>query len=359
MVWPFSKRSSHEAVYERLYGFLNDEAAQVARYPDSLRKSIDARREADETVEGFGAFGGVTNAIPVNGPIGEVLYLSSLRFQGERVLFHRLRSTGSVDAYECVSMNGKRWEVLYFDMYYPRKSRRAPPGYAIDSKNVLISGVNFLAPDFPRALYAQIGPLTEKLFGMSLAAPDVRLALESRNYRRPAPFVRKLMAAKGTPLPKKTEAAMIQELFDEAIAAQTSLFDQLRTFLDHRGSLKPDEIQIFEIVYLVLALTAYSIFKWGGFKDAAGAADQISLRVLRFNNQANDLQLKLTDLVRAYQHRHSQYFEALLRVEHDPIALGFIASHSICGKSDALIATELSASIATVMDVQKEVLIEL
>jgi len=85
---------------------------------------ITAGAYVDEIENAFCNFGLIlTNPIPVNGPIGEVIYLSSLRQLGKtKILFHRIGSIDGFDVFESVSVDGKTWDIFYLDMFHPRKS---------------------------------------------------------------------------------------------------------------------------------------------------------------------------------------------------------------------------------------------
>lgn len=76
-----------------------------------------------------------TNPIPVNGALGEIYYLHSLRNEEhKRFFFTRLGSIWvddyprKVDEYTVVSIDGKQHFHLYFDFYYSRRSRYLPEG---------------------------------------------------------------------------------------------------------------------------------------------------------------------------------------------------------------------------------------
>ena len=69
------------------------------------------------------------NPIPVNGQLGTYKYLAKLRISlGTPLLFHRIGSMKSektkylVDVYELVDSSGKHWDLLFIDMYHPRRS---------------------------------------------------------------------------------------------------------------------------------------------------------------------------------------------------------------------------------------------
>jgi hypothetical protein len=108
-MWPHSKKPPRlspetERVFEGLHRFFQDDAEQISRYLDQLKDRIRNGLNVDSMPGATGSFGTtITNPLPVNGPIGQILYLSSLRFGEQRVLFHRLRSFEAIDAYECVS----------------------------------------------------------------------------------------------------------------------------------------------------------------------------------------------------------------------------------------------------------------
>lgn len=96
--------------------------------------------EADCVAGGEGPFGkSHLNPIPVNAVQGELIYLSSLVTEnGSRLFFHRrggLSSdrgiVGRVDEYEVLAADGSVRMSLYFDMYYPRRSRLAPDDFRL------------------------------------------------------------------------------------------------------------------------------------------------------------------------------------------------------------------------------------
>ncbi len=95
-------------------------------------------QDCDEVADSYGEFGKVpNNPIPVNGPIGSIKYLSRLRTKDEssKLIFHRLGSinvinlNNPIDVYEVVSTDAKNWDILYIDMYHPRRSKKIPDGY--------------------------------------------------------------------------------------------------------------------------------------------------------------------------------------------------------------------------------------
>ena len=86
-MWPFKKTNppvsfppASEAVFEKIHQFLKSDHIQLAKYPEQMRARLLAGTDTDQNEGAFGAFGRtITNPIPVNGPIGEIIYLSALR----------------------------------------------------------------------------------------------------------------------------------------------------------------------------------------------------------------------------------------------------------------------------------------
>ena len=126
----------------------------------------------DNVMYGVGEYGRCpSNAIPINGMIGALAYLSLLRHKqtDQRVLFHRLGSTEMkdledpssaqgrsepVDIYQTMTSDGKYWDILYLSAYYVRRPRKAPPGYVVvtPAENPLIWGTNDCVEAFPEGI---------------------------------------------------------------------------------------------------------------------------------------------------------------------------------------------------------------
>lgn len=161
------RRSDPDSELNKLaLALLSDEVRHNEMLHPTISQMAQAGEACDEAAGSSGDFGTTpTNPIPVNGVIGELLYLSSLRCvsgrQPERVFFHRLGSVSRpvslgfigppFDVYETVSGNG-RWGFLFFDSYHPRKSRKAPDGYVLatpPSAPFLFTGTHLRVEEFP------------------------------------------------------------------------------------------------------------------------------------------------------------------------------------------------------------------
>ena len=157
--------------------------------------------DCDTVPGGHGAFGSVTNPIPVNGPIGEIKYLGKLRARtGFAFFFHRLGSTSgptsnnSIDIYEVVSLDATHWATLHFDLYHPRRSNLAPEGFQLVpfykqlGQDIACGyGVNFCVNNFPHEIPEALVTLYGEHPGATLAR-HARGHLGNSDFRRPAQF---------------------------------------------------------------------------------------------------------------------------------------------------------------------------
>jgi hypothetical protein len=188
------KRACNDEV-EKLIRFFDDESVQNGWAPKAVREKITGGTSVDEIASSFGEFGRtLTNPIPVNGAVGEVVYLSSLRHLGKtKILFHRLGSLHGIDVYETVDIDGSEWSILYFDMYHPRKSRKSPKGYSIasrDQSSYGLYGVNHLVPNFPHGLFKAVNDFSDRFLRPSMVPLDLRKIEETVRFVRPKGHIR-------------------------------------------------------------------------------------------------------------------------------------------------------------------------
>ena len=163
--------------------------------PDALQQIVNKNSAVDELPDASGEFGKcLENPIPVNGPIGEVIYLSNIVTDaGERIFAHRLGSKDGIDIFETVSFDGTSWDILFFYFYYPRKSTKIPNGYKPGNpsqRSIYATNGNSLG--FPKNMFNEIKRTFNDFFGISLIHPDVRLSLEKYTYVRPENHIKKL-----------------------------------------------------------------------------------------------------------------------------------------------------------------------
>lgn len=159
-----------EADCARVEAFVSDEEAQNRKCPQNTLAMMRAGGGVDRDPNGVGEFGrDIRNAIPVNGPYGEILYLSSLvTSAGTHIIAHRLGSVPHpatpekyVDAYEAVTLDGSRWDILFFDMYHTRKSQLVPSGYRREGL-VFLYATNSFVPDFPASISSALIDVCKK-----------------------------------------------------------------------------------------------------------------------------------------------------------------------------------------------------
>jgi hypothetical protein len=180
-----------EAIFKKLDRLMDDEKAQIDGLPEPFRSEVRSGADCDQIPGAAGEFGrDPQNPIPVNGPLGQMIYLSNLRTAtSQKIMFHRLGSFAKIDAYETVSLDGAVWDILLFDLYHPRKSRRAPTGYRIATgaeRERLLLGANDFVASFPDQLPDAIANTNERLLGGRMRPRQVREAIERINFMRPA-----------------------------------------------------------------------------------------------------------------------------------------------------------------------------
>lgn len=221
------------SIFEKLKALFEDEAAQVAGLPEPFRSKVLAGQSCDMISGAKGEFGAsLQNPIPVNGPLGEMIYLSNLRVIGSGVelMFHRLGSLDHIDVFELVSFDGKVWDILFFDLYHPRKSRKAPQGYRIATNSgsaQMLYGTNENVANFPVELLDAISRTYERFIGLKMRPREIREAVESRKFERPATHIQRCNAA--------LTSAQVKPRMKET----TNLIDQGRMI--SRILLDPDE----------------------------------------------------------------------------------------------------------------------
>jgi len=177
-------------VFGKLRRLMANENAQNERLPEPIRSEVRRGVNCDEIPEAVGEFGrDPRNPIPVNGPLGELIYLSNMRTaDSQQIMFHRLGSVSKVNIYETVSFDGATWDIFFLHQYHPRKSRRAPAGYQLVTaaeENSLLFGTNAFVKTFPHYLPDSIAKTSERVFGFRIRPPQVRDAISSAIFERP------------------------------------------------------------------------------------------------------------------------------------------------------------------------------
>jgi hypothetical protein len=184
-----------QQVFEKMRRLLDDDAAQIAMVGEPIASMIKRGLDCDQLPDSRGRFGlEVTNPIPVNGPIGELAYLSKLRTsRGERLLFHRIGSQGTVDIFEAVDFSGQEWFVLYLDMYHPRKSRLTPTGLSLSDEASQFTGFTSNCADFPHGFPDEKAKNSGSGLNMLYASlRTIDEALSRSSFNRPSTHIQEL-----------------------------------------------------------------------------------------------------------------------------------------------------------------------
>jgi hypothetical protein len=104
----------------------------------------------DKIPGGHGEFGSFTDPVPVNGPFGELAYLSRLRdSKGQRLFFQRTGSSEGLDHFKLIASDMSATHELWLDMYHPRRSRVAPPGFSTGNGPSHFSGFTDQTTEWP------------------------------------------------------------------------------------------------------------------------------------------------------------------------------------------------------------------
>lgn len=192
-------RALHDA-FAKIRRIIEDEQFQLELVPPAVRELLESRPAYDRGPNGTGPFGFTeTNPIPVNGPIGQLAYLSKLEtLTGQRIVFHRIGAIDYVDVFEAVSFDGRQWFILFVDLYHPRRSRLTPDGFRFTPEVAQFSGFHKFCDDFPYDFVEK--KATQQETGLSLAyIPISKLSeqISGRVFNRPLAHKVKLELVNG------------------------------------------------------------------------------------------------------------------------------------------------------------------
>ena len=180
-------RALHDA-FAKIRRIIEDEQFQLELVPPAVRELLESRPAYDKSPNGIGPFGFTeTNPIPVNGPIGQLAYLSKLEtLTGQRIIFHRIGAIDYVDVFEAVSFDGRQWFILFVDLYHPRRSRITPDGFRFTTEVAQFSGFHKFCDDFPYDFAEK--KATQQESGLSLAyipVSNLSEQIRGRVFNRP------------------------------------------------------------------------------------------------------------------------------------------------------------------------------
>jgi len=194
----FGRNKEDKALREALahiHRILDDERFQLELIHPAMRAMLESAPAYDKDPNGSGPFGFTeTNPIPVNGPIGQLAYLSRLETQsGQRILFHRLGAIDKVDVFEAVTFDGSGWFIFFVDLYHPRRSRLTPDGFRFTKDIAQFSGFHKFCENFPYDFVEK--KASERASGLSMAyipISKVSNQIQNRVFNRPLAHMAKL-----------------------------------------------------------------------------------------------------------------------------------------------------------------------
>ncbi|MDP3113911.1 MAG: hypothetical protein Q8M98_03950 [Candidatus Cloacimonadaceae bacterium] len=162
-------------MFKKLLALITNDEPTSKQHSDSdlsffANQGMIIPKGCSKVLGGYGDFGSITNPVPVNGIVGEFMYLNRLRskLNGTGFLFHRLGSFESIvtktpiDIYEMVTIDGSEWHQICLCPYYPKRSL-CTPSYArlypwnqmSEALRVMSKfgfGVNSIVSEFPLGL---------------------------------------------------------------------------------------------------------------------------------------------------------------------------------------------------------------
>ncbi len=194
----FGENKEDKALREALahiHRILDDEKFQLEFVHPVMKAMLESAPAYDKDPNGSGPFGFTEmNPIPVNGPIGQLAYLSRLETQsGQRILFHRLGAIDKVDVFEAVTFDGSGWFIFFVDLYHPRRSRLTPNGFRFTKDVAQFSGFHKFCENFPYDFVEKKASERESGLSMAyIAISKVSGQIQSRVFNRPLAHKAKL-----------------------------------------------------------------------------------------------------------------------------------------------------------------------
>lgn len=194
------KEDPMEKIFKQLAKIIDDEEYQNSMLNESIAPLIINGEDLDQLPGATGSFGfDKENPIPVNGPVGEIAYLSRLETnQGERIIFHRIGAVENIDVFESVTFSGSSWHIFFVDFYHPRRSRLAPKGFRIAELPKQFSGFNKYCENFPYDFPEKKSE--EKESGLSIAfipLKEILPQIEKKSFQKPLAHKAKIEIVKG------------------------------------------------------------------------------------------------------------------------------------------------------------------
>lgn len=184
-----------KAALDHIHRIIDDEKYQLELINPVMMEKIKSAPSFDQDPNGTGPFGmSENNPIPVNGPLGELAYLSRIEtLRGERLLFHRVGAVNTIDVFEAVTFSGSEWFVFFLDFYHPRRSRALPEGFRFTKDVPQFSGFNNFCDNFPYDFAEMKQSQQESGLSMAyIALSKVTEQIKQQAFKRPLAHKAKL-----------------------------------------------------------------------------------------------------------------------------------------------------------------------
>lgn len=373
--WPFGKRGSGtglspdvERIFEKMSRLLEDETAQNNALPENFRQALLKNRPSDKVANGFGEFGRtLTNPVPVNGPVGELLYLSQLEtVDGVAIAFHRLGAHDDVDIFEVLTEDGRDWDLIYLTLYYPRKSKAMPAGYRKmedRGRSSLVRGTTLSVEGFPNGIYGAAIENTKRIFGMSIADPRLK-SFEQIGVARPDKHLVALRQLKfSSQTPPRTGGATqrpaqdhdpLLTLFDET-------FELWKLHIEKTGR----EIGVSlrntfdrELSYLLLYVMTTLLFKRASRQDPTLFADRLTKASLTRLASREGVQVGV--LVEDYRVRFEGFRRIQLFTTSDRVLLNegaLVLGRQLTGEPEMVFGTIVTSIVTATLTPLRDALV--
>jgi hypothetical protein len=221
LIFGFFRKSHHVSQREQM--------KDLEFYPAGMHQLFLKGENCDQLMGATGPFGqSMTNPIPVNGWMGTLKYFWRLQTPFNKGLyFHRIGKARSqvcqtIDVYETVSADRKIWDILYFDMFHPRRSNLAPEGYRLRPYDKVIDSVQFAfgtntrLANFPHDL----PEVLDKNPDMSRFAKVCSKNISMNDFSKPEYHTEKLAVLRG-------DAQFVQELSKPRLSRRQVLEEYL------------------------------------------------------------------------------------------------------------------------------------
>lgn len=365
--WPFGKKGSGtglspevERIFEKMSRFLEDETAQNNALPENLRQALMQNPPSDKVANAFGEFGRtLTNPVPVNGPVGELLYLSQLETaSGAGIAFHRLGAHNDVDIFEVLSEDGRNWDLLCLSLYYPRKSRTIPAGYRkmVDrGRSSLIRGTTLSVEGFPNGIYGAALECAKRIFGMSIADPRLKSFEQSHVARsdKHLAALRQLKFSSQTPAPRTGATQRSAQEYDPLLTLFDETFELWKLHIERSGrELGVSFRNTFdrELSYLLLYVLTTLLFKGASRQDPAPIADRLAKASL--TRLAGRESVQIGPLVQEYRARFESFRRIELFTTSDRVLLNegaLILGQQLIGAPEMVLGTIVTSIVAATL----------